>query len=184
MSGRSTPASRMAWRTPMAAAFTFSVSCWVSSRSASTPPSSRPRAWTAYASRTSSKVTERVAKGRHRGIVAHMTSPTLALDGIRVIDCSRVLAGPFCGMLLADLGADVIKVEDTGPGDESRTWPPHKEGESAAYLVINRNKRDITLDLKSAEGADVLTHLVGRSDVLIENFRTGTMESFGLGYEA
>src|SRR5207302_1733508 len=86
-------------------------------------------------------------------------------------------AGPFCGMLLADLGADVIKVEDTGPGDESRTWPPHKEGESAAYLVINRNKRAITLDLKSAEGAEVLTTLVRRSDVLIENFRTGT----GLG---
>src|SRR3989442_1157418 len=99
---------------------------------------------------------ERVAKGRHRGIVTHMTIPTLALDGVRVIDCSRVLAGPFCGMLLADLGADVIKVEDTGPGDESRTWPPHKGGESAAYLVINRNKRDITLDLKSPEGAEAL----------------------------
>ena len=112
-----------------------------------------------------------------------MTIPTLSLDGIRVLDCSRVLAGPFCGMLLADLGADVIKVEDPGSGDESRTWPPHKEGESAAYLVINRNKRDITLDLKSAEGVEVLTTLVGRSDVLIENFRTGTMESFGLGYE-
>src|SRR5207249_11628770 len=68
------------------------------------------------------------------GIVTHMTIATLALDGVRVIDCSRVLAGPFCGMLLADLGADVIKVEDTGPGDESRTWPPHKGGESAAYL--------------------------------------------------
>src|SRR5438034_5712751 len=112
-----------------------------------------------------------------------MTIPTLSLDCIRFLDCSRVLAGPFCGMLLADLGADVIKVEDTGPGAESRTWPPHKEGESAAYLVINRNKRAITLDLKSAEGAEVLTTLVGRSDVLIENFRTGTMESFGLGYE-
>src|SRR5207247_896963 len=126
---------------------------------------------------------ERVAKGRHRGIVTHMTIATLALDGVRVIDCSRVLAGPFCGMLLADLGAAVIKVEDTGPGDESRTWPPHKGGESAAYLVINRNKRDITLDLKSPEGAEVLKTLVSRSDVLIENFRTGTMESFGLGYE-
>src|SRR5207244_1309537 len=125
---------------------------------------------------------ERVAKRGHRGIVTYMTIPTLSLDGIRVLDCSRVLAGPFCGMLLADLGADVIKVEDPGSGDESRTWPPHKEGESAAYLVINRNKRDITLDLKSAEGVEVLTTLVGRSDVLIENFRTGTMESFGLGY--
>src|SRR2546430_1417922 len=194
MSGRSTPASRMARRTPMAAAFVFSVSCWVSSSSASTPPSSSPRAWTAYASCTSSKVTLRVTEiERVPGPMAPTTNrvpatsrarPAPALEGIRVIDCSRVLAGPFCGMLLADLGADVIKVEDTGTGDESRTWPPHREGESAAYLVINRNKRDITLDLKSAEGADVLTHLVGRSDVLIENFRTGTMESFGLGYEA
>jgi crotonobetainyl-CoA:carnitine CoA-transferase CaiB-like acyl-CoA transferase len=113
-----------------------------------------------------------------------MTVPSLSLDGIRVLDLSRVLAGPFCGMLLADLGADVIKVEDTGTGDESRTWPPHKDGESAAFLVINRNKRDMTLDLKSPEGVEVLTRMVARADVLIENFRTGTMESFGLGYDA
>lgn len=106
---------------------------------------------------------------------------SLALDGIRVIDCSRVLAGPFCAMLLADLGADVIKVEDTATGDESRTWPPHTGGESAAFLVINRNKRDLTLDLKTPEGVDVLKRLVKDADVLIENFRTGTMESFGLG---
>src|SRR5919109_3362672 len=112
-----------------------------------------------------------------------MAAPSLSLDGIRILDLSRVLAGPFCGMLLADLGADVIKVEDTGTGDESRTWPPHKDGESAAFLVINRNKRDITLDLKSAEGVDVLKRLVAKADVLIENFRTGTMESFGLGYD-
>src|SRR5919109_3516664 len=112
-----------------------------------------------------------------------MAAPSLSLDGIRILDLSRVLAGPFCAMLLADLGADVIKVEDTGTGDESRTWPPHKDGESAAFLVINRNKRDITLDLKSAEGVDVLKRLVAKADVLIENFRTGTMESFGLGYD-
>ncbi len=112
-----------------------------------------------------------------------MVTPTLSLDGVRVIDLSRVLAGPFCGMLLADMGADVIKVEDTGSGDESRTWPPHKGGESAAYLVINRNKRDLTLDLKAPAGAAVLRNLVKRADVLIENFRTGTMEGFGLGYD-
>jgi len=117
-------------------------------------------------------------------IVAHMIDPSLSLSGVRVIDCSRVIAGPFCGMLLADLGADVIKVEDTGTGDESRTWPPHRDGESAAYLVLNRNKRGITLDLKAPEGAEVLRRLVRNADVLIENFRTGTMESFGLGYEA
>jgi crotonobetainyl-CoA:carnitine CoA-transferase CaiB-like acyl-CoA transferase len=113
-----------------------------------------------------------------------MTQPALSLDGVRVLDLSRVLAGPFCGMLLADLGADVIKIEDTGAGDESRTWPPHKDGESAAFLVINRNKRDMTLDLKAPQGAEVLRRMVREADVLIENFRTGTMESFGLGYEA
>jgi crotonobetainyl-CoA:carnitine CoA-transferase CaiB-like acyl-CoA transferase len=112
-----------------------------------------------------------------------MTAPPLSLTGVRVLDLSRVLAGPFCAMLLADLGADVVKVEDTASGDESRTWPPHKEGESAAYLVINRNKRDITLDLKTPGGVEVLERLVGRADVLIENFRTGAMESFGVGYD-
>src|SRR5262245_49391945 len=110
-------------------------------------------------------------------------SPALSLEGIRVVDLSRVLAGPFCAMLLSDLGADVIKVEDTGSGDESRTWPPHKDGESAAFLVINRNKRDMTLDLKAPEGVDTVNRLVARADVLIENFRTGTMESYGLGYD-
>jgi crotonobetainyl-CoA:carnitine CoA-transferase CaiB-like acyl-CoA transferase len=112
-----------------------------------------------------------------------MTTPALSLEGIRVLDLSRVLAGPFCGMLLSDLGADVIKIEDTASGDESRTWPPHKDGESAAFLVINRNKRDMTLDLKAPEGVAILKRMVASADVLIENFRTGTMESFGLGYE-
>ena len=112
-----------------------------------------------------------------------MTPPSLSLDGVRVLDLSRVLAGPFCGMLLSDLGADVVKIEDTGAGDESRTWPPHKDGESAAFLVINRNKRDMTLDLQTPEGVGVLERMVATADVLIENFRTGTMESFGLGYD-
>jgi crotonobetainyl-CoA:carnitine CoA-transferase CaiB-like acyl-CoA transferase len=113
-----------------------------------------------------------------------MTPFPLALDGIRVVDLSRVIAGPWCGALLSDLGADVIKVEDTGTGDESRTWPPHKDGEAAAYLLFNRNKRAMTLDLKAPEGAEVVKTLVKGADVVIENFRTGTMESFGLGYEA
>jgi crotonobetainyl-CoA:carnitine CoA-transferase CaiB-like acyl-CoA transferase len=112
-----------------------------------------------------------------------MTKPALSLDGIRVIDLSRVIAGPWCGALLADLGADVIKVEDTGPGDESRTWPPHKDGEAAAYLLFNRNKRGIALDLKTPEAVEVVKRLVKNADVVIENFRTGTMESFGLGYD-
>jgi len=112
-----------------------------------------------------------------------MTPFPLALDGILVIDLSRVIAGPWCGALLADLGADVVKVEDTGAGDESRTWPPYKDGESAAYLLFNRNKRGMTLDLKAPEGAEIVKALAGRADVLVENFRTGTMESFGLGYD-
>jgi crotonobetainyl-CoA:carnitine CoA-transferase CaiB-like acyl-CoA transferase len=112
-----------------------------------------------------------------------MTPFPLALDGIRVIDLSRVIAGPWCGALLGDLGADVIKVEDTGSGDESRTWPPYKDGETAAYLLFNRNKRGMTLDLKAPEGVEVVKTLVRGADVLVENFRTGTMESFGLGYD-
>jgi crotonobetainyl-CoA:carnitine CoA-transferase CaiB-like acyl-CoA transferase len=112
-----------------------------------------------------------------------MTTPALSLDGIRVVDLSRVLAGPFCGALLGDMGADVIKVEDPQVGDESRTWPPHKDGESAGYLVNNRNKRGIAVDLKAPDGVEIVRRLVRRADVLIENFRTGTMEEFGLGWD-
>jgi len=111
-------------------------------------------------------------------------SGRLALDGIRGLDLSRVLAGPYCGALLGDMGADVIKVEDTRGGDESRSWPPLKAGEAPAYLVNNRNKRGIALDLKSPEGQQIMRRLVERADILVENFRTGTMESFGLGYDA
>src|SRR5918992_3355048 len=153
------------------------------------PPKSagpRPAAWSIVPMAPSSTRMRSSSASRRRfmkAIVAHMTTLPLALDGVRVLDLSRVLAGPFCGMLLADLGADVLKVEDTTAGDESRTWPPHKDGEAAAYLVINRNKRDMTLDLKQPEGVAVLRRMVGRADVLIENFRTGTMETFGLGYD-
>jgi crotonobetainyl-CoA:carnitine CoA-transferase CaiB-like acyl-CoA transferase len=107
----------------------------------------------------------------------------LSLEGVRVLDLSRVLAGPFCCALLGDMGADVIKIEDTVSGDEARTWPPQKDGEAAAFLVCNRNKRGMTLDLKAASGRELLKRLVRQSDVLVENFRTGTMERFGLGYE-
>src|SRR6266542_2890663 len=122
-------------------------------------------------------------RGLTGGIVAVMAPFPLALDGVRVIDLSRVIAGPWCGALLADLGADVIKVEDTGSGDESRTWPPHIDEETAAYLLFNRNKRGMTLDLKALEGVEVVKALVRTADVLVENFRTGTMEGFGLGYD-
>jgi crotonobetainyl-CoA:carnitine CoA-transferase CaiB-like acyl-CoA transferase len=109
---------------------------------------------------------------------------TYALDGVMVLDLSRVLAGPFCSMMLADMGADVLKVEEPKGGDESRTWPPFIAGEASGYLSMNRNKRDMTLNLKTSEAQDILKRLVARADVLIENFRTGTMETFGLGYEA
>ena len=110
------------------------------------------------------------------------TAP-LALEGIRVLDFSRVLAGPFCGTLLADMGADVLKIEDAEKGDESRTWLPQKNGQSAAYIANNRNKRGLAVNLKSPEGVEIIRRLCASADVLIENFRTGTMESFGLGYE-
>jgi crotonobetainyl-CoA:carnitine CoA-transferase CaiB-like acyl-CoA transferase len=108
----------------------------------------------------------------------------LPLDGVRVIDLSRVLAGPFCAALLGDLGADVIKVEEPAAGDEARTWPPLRDGESPGYIVNNRNKRGIAVDLKMGEGAGVVRRLVGAADVLVENFRNGAMEEFGLGYDA
>lgn len=107
----------------------------------------------------------------------------LPLAGIRVVDFSRVLAGPICGAMLGDMGADVIKIEDVRGGDESRTWPPQREGQSGAYIVNNRNKRAIALDLKQPEAAEIALELVCRADVLVENFRTGTMETFGLGYD-
>ena len=108
---------------------------------------------------------------------------TYALDGVKVLDLSRVLAGPFCGMLLGDMGADVLKIEEPEGGDESRTWPPFMAGEASGYLSMNRNKRNMTLNLKTSEAQDILKKLVARADVLIENFRTGTMESFRLGYD-
>ncbi|HEY1295365.1 MAG TPA: CoA transferase [Chloroflexota bacterium] len=114
-----------------------------------------------------------------------MTSPAPgALHGLRVLDMSRVLAGPFCCMMLGDHGADVIKVEPPA-GDETRTWgPPYVDGESTYYLGINRNKRSLALDLASEAGRDIACRLAASSDVLVENFRAGTMERFGLGYAA
>jgi crotonobetainyl-CoA:carnitine CoA-transferase CaiB-like acyl-CoA transferase len=105
------------------------------------------------------------------------------LQGIRVLDLSRVLAGPYCTMVLGDLGADVIKVEPP-EGDETRAWgPPFAEGESAYYLCVNRNKRGIVINLKTDDGKKVLRDLALQSDVLVENFRPGTLEKFGLDFE-
>ncbi len=100
-----------------------------------------------------------------------------------MLDLSRVLAGPNCAAFLADMGAEVIKVESTDGGDETRTWVPRKEGESAAFLVLDRNKRGMCLDLKTGDGREVLRRMVREADVLVENFRAGMMENLGLGYE-
>ena len=106
-----------------------------------------------------------------------------ALEGLKVIDLSRVLGGPYCGQMLADHGADVIKIEPP-QGDETRTWGPpfDKEGISAYFAGINRNKRTIALDLSKPEGREVLLKLLAEADVLIDNFKTGTMEKWGIGY--
>jgi crotonobetainyl-CoA:carnitine CoA-transferase CaiB-like acyl-CoA transferase len=112
-----------------------------------------------------------------------------ALDGLRVLDLSRVLAGPLCTMILGDLGAEVIKVERPGEGDETRQWgPPWSEGddgarESAYFLCANRNKRSILADLKDSGDRDRVARLAREADVLVENFAPGTMERFGLGYD-
>src|SRR5699024_8343499 len=96
----------------------------------------------------------------------------------------RVLAGPFCTMILGDLGAEVIKVEAPGSGDDTRNWgPPFKQDISAYYLCANRNKKSVTIDLKSAQGIEQIKELVAEADVVINNFKTGTMEKFGLEYK-
>ncbi|MEW9500255.1 CaiB/BaiF CoA transferase family protein [Jeotgalibacillus marinus] len=109
---------------------------------------------------------------------------TGALENIRVLDLSRVLAGPYCTMILGDLGAEVIKVESPDRNDETRKWgPPFQNGVSAYYLSANRNKKGITVDLNCEEGVAVIKKLVGESDVIINNFKTGTMKKFGLDYD-
>jgi crotonobetainyl-CoA:carnitine CoA-transferase CaiB-like acyl-CoA transferase len=106
------------------------------------------------------------------------------LDGVKVLELCQVMAGPTCGMLLADLGADVVKVEKLPGGDDTRSYDnPQVNGESAAFLAMNRNKRSIALDLKQPAGQEALKRLVRGADVLVENFRKGTMEKFGLGYD-
>lgn len=106
------------------------------------------------------------------------------LEGITVLDLSRVLSGPYCTMQLADMGARVIKIERPGLGDDTRAWgPPFVNGESAYFLSINRNKESLTLNFKHPEGRRLLDELIARADVLVENFRPGTLDELGLGYE-
>ncbi len=105
------------------------------------------------------------------------------LEGIVVLDLTRVLAGPFAGMMLADMGADVIKIETPGTGDDSRQFAPMVNGESSYYMNLNRNKRGITLNLKSEKGREVFHKLVAKADVVLENFRPGVMDRLGFSYE-
>jgi formyl-CoA transferase len=116
--------------------------------------------------------------------MADSTEVDLPLSGYRILDLSRILAGPFCTMMLGDQGADVIKVERPGTGDDTRTWgPPFAGGESAYYLCCNRNKRSITVDLKNSRGVELVRDLARTSDVLVENFTPGLMKRFGLDYQ-
>jgi alpha-methylacyl-CoA racemase len=113
---------------------------------------------------------------------------SLPLEGLTVLDLTRLLPGGFCSLMLADFGADVIKVEDTGMGDYIRWSPPHYEGAEASaggalFLALNRGKRSIRIDLKTAEGKQVLTRLAGSADVLLESFRPGVLDRLGVGYE-
>lgn len=127
----------------------------------------------------------------------HATGISPPLKGIKILDLSRVLAGPTCTLLLADLGADVIKVEQVGKGDDTRSWSPpaapllsdqpseaaHLPPESAYFLACNRSKRSITVDFKSVDGLEILRKLVAQSDILVENFIPGRLSEVGLGWE-
>jgi CoA:oxalate CoA-transferase len=114
-----------------------------------------------------------------------MTRPrSLPLAGVRVVDLTRVMSGPFCTAMLADLGADVIKVEMPGVGEEGRHFAPHVKGESTYFALLNRGKRSVTVNLKSAQGAALVRNLTSKADVLVENFRPGVMARVGLDYES
>ena len=106
-----------------------------------------------------------------------------ALQGVRVLDLTRVLAGPFSTMILSDMGAEVIKIEQPGKGDDTRALGPFKQGQSMYYITNNRNKKGITLNLKSAEGKEIFKEMVKKADIVVENYRPGTMEKLELGYD-
>ncbi|MEJ8824177.1 CoA transferase [Variovorax humicola] len=111
-----------------------------------------------------------------------MTESNGALSGLRILDLTRVLAGPFCTMMLADMGAEVIKIEQPGKGDDTRHFAPFQNGESAYYMNLNRGKKGVTLDLKG-RGREMFLELAKSADVVVENYRPGTMDKLGLGYE-
>ena len=102
------------------------------------------------------------------------------LHDIIVLDFTRVLAGPYATMVLGDLGAEIIKIEQPGSGDDSRAYGPYLNGESAYFMSLNRNKQSLTLNLKASEGIDIINKLVEQVDIVVENFRPGTMEKLGI----
>jgi crotonobetainyl-CoA:carnitine CoA-transferase CaiB-like acyl-CoA transferase len=106
------------------------------------------------------------------------------LSGIRVVDLTRVVAGPYCTMMLGDMGAEVLKIEEPGHGDDTRAWGPYLNGHSSFYLQLNRSKKSVALDLKTSDGAAALRDLLATADVLIENFRPGSLSQLGFGYTA
>ncbi len=113
-----------------------------------------------------------------------MTAAALPLAGVRVLDLSRVLAGPYCSLVMADMGAEIIKIESTTTGDDSRTFSvPSVEGHSVYFMHVNRNKRSVAIDLKAPAGKEAFLKLVAQSDIVLENFRTGVMERLDLGYD-
>jgi CoA:oxalate CoA-transferase len=112
-----------------------------------------------------------------------MTQPRRPFEGVRVLDLTRVMSGPFCTAMLADLGADVIKIEMPGFGEEGRHFAPHVNGESTYFALLNRSKQSVTVNLKAPEGVSIVRDLAQRADVLVENFRPGVMQRLGLAYE-
>ena len=115
-----------------------------------------------------------------------MTNPTGPLKGLRVLDLTRVLAGPTCAQMLGDLGAEVIKIERPGAGDDTRGFaPPYMPGtqESAYFVGVNRNKMSVTLDIGKPEGQEIALRLIAESEILVENFKVGALQKYGLGYE-
>ena len=124
-----------------------------------------------------------VGKGQARVSEQRTDNPPLPLLGIKVLDLSRVLAGPFCCSMLGELGAEVIKIERPGRGDENRRWGGLWQGESLDYMSVNRNKRDVTVDIKTHGGQEIIRRIAARSDVLVENFLDSALDKLGLGYD-
>ena len=113
-----------------------------------------------------------------------MSNSNGPLKGVKVVELAHIMAGPVCGLMLADLGADVIKVEKLPGGDDARQFvPPEINGESAAFMMMNRNKRGIAIDLKKSSGKRIAHRLIDQTDILIENYRLGTMKRLGLSYD-